>query len=156
MNRDKLIYGDAYPKLIQEKAALDSVHKALREETDRLARRARNDYTIAREQEEHTRSENDKLLKHASQVNDKFLRYQIVRQEAQDARQLYADLNQRMRQAGVTAGLQSADIAVFSPALAPDKPHSPRILLNLGCIHRRRCFLWNNFGRYPKRCVTIR
>ena len=126
LSQDELRYGDAYPKLIEERAQLHSIQQALKDETSRLSERAANDLLISKQQEEHTRAEHDELLKHASDVNDKFLQYQVIHQEAQDAQQFYTDLSRRLREAGVTAGLRSADASIFSPGLAPDKPNSPK------------------------------
>lgn len=131
VRQDELRFGDAYPKLIEERAQLDSVRKSLKEETDRLVQRAGNDYAIATTEEARTRAEHDALIARANVVNDKALQYEVVHQEAQDARQLYTDLDRRLREAGVLAGLRSADMTVVSPGFASPKPASPRVILIL-------------------------
>jgi len=131
MSQDELRFGDAYPKLNEEKAQLESLKKSLSEETERLVQRAENDYTIASTGEQRTRAEHDALIKRANVVNDKALQYEVVHQEAQDARQLYTELDRRLREAGVLAGLRSADMTVVSPGLSPAKPHSPQVILVL-------------------------
>jgi capsular exopolysaccharide synthesis family protein len=128
---DEVVLGDNYPKLIQDRAQLQSLRNALQAEIGRLADRAKNDAMIAQAQEAHTRADHDELIRQANTVNDKYLQYQIVQQEAQDARQFYTDLNQRLREVGVTVGLQSADTTLFAPGLAQAKPHFPRVLLTL-------------------------
>ncbi|SEF72598.1 capsular exopolysaccharide family [Bryocella elongata] len=138
--QDEQRYGSANPKLIQERAQLQSLEDAVREETDRLASRAKNDYTVAEQQEHGAAAERQELIKRANLVNDKVLQYEIVRQQADDARQLYTDLDRRLHEAGVLAGLQSNDMTVISKAFASDKPASPKILLALagsicvGCL----------------------
>ncbi|MGD0734822.1 MAG: polysaccharide biosynthesis tyrosine autokinase [Terracidiphilus sp.] len=131
IGQDELRLGDANPRLVEERAQLAVLKKSLAEETDRLVQRAQNDYTIAAQEEERTRAEHDALIKRANVVNDKALEYEIVHQEALDARTLYTDLNRRLREAGVLAGLRSADMTVVSPGLSPAKPNSPRPLLVL-------------------------
>jgi capsular exopolysaccharide synthesis family protein len=131
VSRDQVLLGDSFPRLIQEKAELHALRSSLQGEIDRLANRAKNDAIIAASQERRTRIEHDKLLHRANILNDKYLQYEIVQQEAQDARQLYTDLNQRLRQVGVTVGVQSADTTLFAPGLAADKPHYPRISIVL-------------------------
>jgi capsular exopolysaccharide synthesis family protein len=128
---DEQRYGDAYPKLVEEKAQLDAVRKSLKEETDRLVQRAGNDYTIAANEEVHTRADHDALIQRANIVNDKALQYEIVHEEAQDARDLYTDLNRRLRESGVLAGMRSADMTVVSPGFAPAKPASPKVIIVL-------------------------
>jgi capsular exopolysaccharide synthesis family protein len=131
VRQDELRFGDAYPRLVEEKAQLDSVRKSLREETDRLVQRAGNDYTIATTEEARTRAEHDALITRANVVNDKALQYEVVHEQAQDARQLYTDLDRRLREAGVLAGLRSADMTVVSPGFVPAKPASPKVIIIL-------------------------
>ena len=131
LSQDQVRYGDANPKLMQEKAQLEAIQRSLEAETSRLAQRADNDFAVASTEEKHTREQHDLLIKRANVVDDKALQYEIVRQQAQDARQLYTDLNRRLREAGVTAGLQSADMTVVSEAFAPDKPNTPKVLIAL-------------------------
>jgi len=131
MSQDELRFGDAYPKLNEEKAQLESLKKSTSEETERLVQRAENDYTIATAEEQRTRAEHDALIKRANVVNDKALQYEVVHSQAQDARQLYTDLDRRLREAGVLAGLRSADMTVLSQGLPPAKPHSPQVIVIL-------------------------
>lgn len=131
ISQDALRLGDANPKLIEERAQLKSLQASLKTETDRLAERAKNDLAIAETEEKRTQAEHDALIQRANVVNDKALQYEIVRQEAQDARQLYTDLNRRLREAGVLAGLRSNDMTIVSAAFAPDKPSSPHTLIIL-------------------------
>ena len=131
VDHDRVVLGDAFPRLGQEKATLQALKSSLQAEVDRLSARARNDYEIAREQAKRTQEEHDKLLEKAQVLNDKYLRYQIVQQEAQDARQLYADLVRKLDQVGVTNGIQAVDTSLFSPGHVAAKSSSPRVLLSL-------------------------
>jgi succinoglycan biosynthesis transport protein ExoP len=131
VTQDEQRYGIANPKLIQEKAQLTAIRKSLKSETERLVDRASNDYKIALQEEDGARTKRDALIKEANNVNDRVLRYEIVHQEAEDARQLYTQLNNRVREAGVLAGLQSNDMTIVSAAFSTDRPSSPRVLLIL-------------------------
>ncbi len=131
ISQDQLRWGSANPKLIEEQAQLASLQRSLQDETDRLAQRAANDYAIATDEEQRTKAEHEALIKHANVVNDKALQYEIVSQEARDSRELYTDLNRRLREAGLVAGLRSADMTVVSAGFAPDKPAYPRVILIL-------------------------
>jgi capsular exopolysaccharide synthesis family protein len=131
ISQDQVRLGDAHPKLIEERAQLETLRGSVTAETQRLAERAANDYKIAVDEEQRTQTEHDALIARANGVNDKVLQYEIVHQEANDARGLYTDLDRRLREAGVTAGLSSADVTVVSPGLSPDKPSSPRVILIL-------------------------
>nr|WP_246409668.1 Wzz/FepE/Etk N-terminal domain-containing protein [Granulicella aggregans] len=131
LSRDELRYGDSNPKLIQERANLRSLQDSLKAETERMLARANNDFAIANEQADLARSQRDKLVKHANELNDQELRYEIVHVQAQDARQLYTDLSNRVSQASVLAGLQADETAVVSKGFAPSRPSSPRVSIIL-------------------------
>jgi succinoglycan biosynthesis transport protein ExoP len=131
VNSDEVVFGDSYPKLIQDKAQLQSTRNALQSEISRLATRAANDAMIAKEQEERTQNDHDHLLRQANTVNDKYVQYQIVQQEAQEARQFYTQLDQRLREVSVTVGMLATDTTLFAPGLAPYKPRFPRTLIVL-------------------------
>ena len=52
VSRDGTVFGSAYPRLIEEKAALARVQQSLDQETSRIATRAQNDYQVAQRTEE--------------------------------------------------------------------------------------------------------
>lgn len=126
ISQDSLRYGDANPKLVEEVAQLRSLKQSLDAEIDRLAKRAKNDASIAQTQLEQSKSLHDGLISQANKINDIALQYQVVHQEARDARQLYTDLDGRLRSAGLIAGMKSNDMTIVSPALSLDKPTSPK------------------------------
>ena len=128
VDRDQVVLGDSFPRLTQERATLQALTASLQKEINRLSQRAENDSKIAKEQLQRTRAEHDQLITQAQSLNDKYLQYQVVQQEAQDARELYTDLVRRLNQVSVVNGMEASDTSLFAPAQAADKPSSPHVL----------------------------
>jgi capsular exopolysaccharide synthesis family protein len=115
-------YGSAYPKLVDEKASLDSVNAQIKSEVARIGQRAANDYKAAQVTENKTRDVYDKARKTADVQNDKAIALLIARQEATDARSLYQTLYSHLKEAGVVEGLRSSNVAVVDPGRVPARP----------------------------------
>jgi len=59
------------------------------------------------------------------------IQYNILKREVEANQQLYEGLLQRMKEAGVLAGLRSSNIQIVDPAEVPTTPYLPRVKLNL-------------------------
>ena len=125
-------YGSANPKLTDERAALASTDKGIRDEAQRIGERAANDYEVARLSERDLRAVYERQKVEANKLNDKAIEYTIARQEALDGRQLYETLYQRLKEAGVMEGLQSTNITVVNPGRVPSRPTKPNTPVYLG------------------------
>lgn len=124
-------YGSSYPKLDELRAQIDGTDRAIRQEVARIRERADSDYAIAVQQEAETHARYEGAKKQADALNNKAIKYVIVRQEADDSRELYEDLLKRLKEAGVLAGLKSSNITIVDPGRIPAKPAKPNIPLYL-------------------------
>src|SRR5690348_4811498 len=57
--------------------------------------------------------------------------YNILKREVDTNKQLYEGLLERLKEAGVSAGLKASNVRVVDAAVPPAKPVSPRVPLNL-------------------------
>ena len=64
----------------------------------------------------------DKQKAEANDQAEKLVQYHILQHDAESNKQLYDGLLQKLKEAGITAGLRSSNIRVVDPALAPDEP----------------------------------
>lgn len=124
-------YGTAYPKLDELRAAIAGTNQAINQEVTRVAARAKSDYNVALQTEAGIRQRYDNDKKQADQLNDKAIQFVIVKQEADESRQLYEDLLQRLKEAGVLEGLKSSNITIVDPGRVPAKPKKPNVPLYL-------------------------
>jgi polysaccharide biosynthesis transport protein len=122
-------FGSGYPKLAELESSLDSTQKSIHSESDRIAARVRNDYTVAEQIEDKDRAIFLEQKSQAEAQNDKAVQYQIARQEANQSRTLYENLVGRMKEADVVAGMRSSNITLVDPALVPARPAKPNALI---------------------------
>jgi polysaccharide biosynthesis transport protein len=124
---DRSKYGSANPKLKDEEASLQSINAAVHSEVERIGDRAQNDYRAAKIAEAKLRSVYDQNRAAADRLNDKAIEYSIAKEEATDSRNLYENLFQRLKEAGVIEGLHSSNITVVDPGRVPAKPIKPNV-----------------------------
>src|SRR5262249_25176774 len=67
----------------------------------------------------------------ANKLNAKAADYAILKREAESNRQLYDNLLQKLKEAGLSAGLRSGNIRVYDPARPAKFPSEPNIPRNL-------------------------
>ena len=131
VSRDASVYGSAYPKLISERASLKTMQESLQSELQRIVGRAKGDFDVAVKTEAAERSRLDKARQVADVQNDKSIEYALAAKEAEQAQNLYQDLLKRLKEAGITEGLQSSNLAVVDPASPPAKPSTPKVFIIL-------------------------
>ena len=131
ISQDASKFGPAYPKLIEERAALQQTEQSLQEEIARTAARAKSDFEVAVSTEQGTQRKFAEARSQAEKLNAKTIEYSIVEREATQSQQLYQDLLRRLREAGIVEGLKASNLAVTSAALVPAMPSSPRVAMDL-------------------------
>ena len=73
----------------------------------------------------------DKQKAEANDLAEKLVQYHILQHDAESNKQLYDGLLQKLKEAGITAGLRSSNIRVVDPALAPAGPSRPQKARNI-------------------------
>jgi succinoglycan biosynthesis transport protein ExoP len=124
-------FGPAYPKLDEVRGNLNAINKAILDENERIAERARSDYEVSQKVEDGARSIFNQEKGDADRLNDKAIEYMIVRQEAEQSRGLYETLLGHLKEAGVLEGLRSSNISIVDPARIPSKPSKPNVPMYL-------------------------
>ncbi len=124
-------YGSDHPRLLQIKGQLDAVRADLKKELNKVAKRASDEYAVALSSETAAKNAFQQQKTVAAKMNDKAIDFMIAKHEADTNRELYDHLLQRVKEAGVVAGLHSNDINLVSGALVPDRPAKPDIPLYL-------------------------
>jgi capsular exopolysaccharide synthesis family protein len=128
-------FGEGYPKVAELASELAQVENAINGEVKNLAQRYRNDYLAAQASENMLRASFHKQEQKAYDLNQVAAQYAILKHEVEASQQLYETLQLKLQQAGVVAGLASANIAVVEEAQVPSEPVDPKPLLDLalGC-----------------------
>lgn len=134
-------FGPRYPKVAEIDNQLTQIDKEMAAENSRLRDQARDEYLAALQRENLLIAAFNQQKQEANQLNESAIEYSVLKRDAEANRQLYQDLLQRLKEAGVSAGLRSSNIRIVDVARVPTgpiKPNVPRniqfgLLLGLAC-----------------------
>lgn len=112
-------------------AQIDQLDRSISREEGRVSGSQLADYREAQERERALRAQVDQLKSNYLDLRRRSIQYNIFQQEVDTNRALYDGLLQRFKEIGVAGGVGINNIAVVDSATVPQKPSSPRLLLNL-------------------------
>ena len=118
----KTQFGPNYPEVQQVQAQLEATNQAIDKEQDRVVSEARANMQAAQRNEELTSKKLNTERGTAFAERDDIVEYNILLQNYNSDRQLYAGLLQRLKEAGITSGLESSEVDVIDLADIPVKP----------------------------------
>jgi len=124
-------YGPSFPKVQRMAAQQKELDDDLAKQRKVMVETIQTEYETART---HVAILQDALDKQKAQANDlaeKLVQYHILQHDAEANKQLYDGLLQRLKEAGISAGLRSSNIRVVDPALAPTSPSRPQKARNI-------------------------
>jgi succinoglycan biosynthesis transport protein ExoP len=111
-----------HPQMLALKAQIDELSKEIGAEQNRLLLQAKQNYIVARANEDQTTAALEAQKSDAYKLRDQLVEYTIRQREFEQNRTLYDSLQQRLRTASVQSGLESLDIEIVDPALPPANP----------------------------------
>ena len=118
-------YGAKSPRILELQNQITNLNKQISDELEQINLRARNDYEMARQNEEGLRAAFDQQKSAASKMNQSAVSLEVLAQQAASSRQLYEALNQQIQEANVQAGLRATNIRVTNPARPSSTPKRP-------------------------------
>ena len=121
-----------YPKMKEIQSQIDEIDHRLDQERKRAAQGIIDDYLAATRREALVREAFEQQQRQANQVAGRTVQYNILKREVDTNKQLYEGLLQRLKEAGVSAGMNASNINVVDAAVPPTRPVRPRPVLNLG------------------------
>lgn len=125
-------YGDAHPRVASLRAEMAQIDQSIRDAETTIVKRSEKELEASVRNESALRSELNAEKQRAYDTNSKVVEYSLARREYESNRTLYDQLEQRLQEAGIIAGLHSTSIRMIDPADTPDYPSSPRKTFNLG------------------------
>ncbi len=124
-------YGPNFPKVLRIAAQQKEVADNLASARKTMVESVEEDFTTARSRVELLQEALDKQKAEANDLAEKLVQYHILQHDAESNKQLYDGLLQKLKEAGITAGLRSSNIRVVDPALAPATPARPQKARNI-------------------------
>jgi capsular exopolysaccharide synthesis family protein len=124
-------FGANYPKVKELNTQLKTVQQALQAELATRADRYRATYQAALEREKLLQDAFESQKHEANELSESAIQYNLLRRDYESNRQLYDGLLQRLKEAGVSAGLRSSNVQIIDQARVPMGPSQPNIPRNI-------------------------
>ena len=124
-------FGNAYPKVVQLNTQLKEVDAQLQTETIKVVSRVRSGYLASLQHETMLRQALDNQKQEANKLNESAIEYSLLKRDVESYRTLYEGLMEKLKEAGVTAGLRSNNIRSVDKARVPTYPSEPNVPRNL-------------------------
>jgi succinoglycan biosynthesis transport protein ExoP len=124
-------YGPKFPKVVRLEAQLKEIEQLIENEKKNIGNQIQAEYRGSRQRELLLQRALDQQKNEAASMADKMVQYNILKREAEANKQLYDGLLQKLKEAGITAGLRSSNIRVVDPALLPTAPSRPNKSRNI-------------------------
>jgi capsular exopolysaccharide synthesis family protein len=115
-------FGPKYPEVQQVSAELATLNKEIQTEQERVLNQARQAYQAANTDEQKSFATLQEKKQDAFHKQNDMVQYQILLHDYESSRSLYEGLMQRLRQAGIVAGLESSEVDVVDMARVPGRP----------------------------------
>jgi capsular exopolysaccharide synthesis family protein len=120
-------YGPNYPKVLELTNRINAMDASIQAELKRLEERAHTEYLASVRREQKLREAFNSQKVEANRLSESAIQYGLLKREVDSNRQLYESLQQRMKEAGVAAGLRSSNIRLIDAAEPPSSPVSPNL-----------------------------
>jgi succinoglycan biosynthesis transport protein ExoP len=123
--------GPSYPKVAQLNNQLKEIDRQLQSETNKAIDHLKGQYLSALQRENMLRDAFEKQKQEANKLNESAIEYSILKRDLDSNRTLYEGLLEKLKEAGVTAGLRSNNFRIIDAARVPTAPSEPNIPRNL-------------------------
>jgi capsular exopolysaccharide synthesis family protein len=122
---------DKHPEMITIDAEIAAATQKLAEETDKVVQSIRNDYQTAVAREENLLKALGQQQREVLDLDRKAIAYGSLQRDATSSQQIFETVLQRLKEAELSAELQTNNVRVLDPALVPRVPIFPRTRLNM-------------------------
>lgn len=128
-------FGPNYPEVRQQRAQLEEIKKQVKTEQQRILNQAKLSYNAALANEKMQNEVLQEKTGAAFSSGGDMVRYVLLLHDYESHRTLYEGLVQRLREAGITSGLEAGEIDVIDLADLPVIPNPPGpVLLLAGAL----------------------
>ncbi|MFL6426996.1 MAG: GumC family protein [Acidobacteriaceae bacterium] len=124
-------YGPNYPRVHELHNQIVSVQNQVDSEMRNVQQRIREEYNTSTHAADLMRGQLDKQMQQAYKLNESAAQYALLRQDAESSRQLYDQLQLKLKESNLAAGLNTASVTVIDEAMLPLGPVSPDVRTNV-------------------------
>jgi len=119
-------YGAKNPRLLELQIQLKSLDEQLHTEMQKIKQRAKNDLTLAEQNEKDLKAIFDEQKAVTSKMNDDVVQLGILMEQSSSSRELYDLLYGKLQETNIDSGSSAVDVTVADPARPPGNPWIPK------------------------------
>lgn len=124
-------YGPNFPKVVRLQEQIKDLDQIITREKANIGDQIEAEYRGSRQRELLLQQALDQQKVESSAMADKMVQYNILKRDAEANKELYDGLLQKLKEAGLNAGLRSSNIRVVDPAMIPTGPSAPQKSRNI-------------------------
>ncbi|MEE4200893.1 GumC family protein [Erythrobacter sp.] len=125
-------YNDSFPQITDLLAQIEILDDQIERSSADIRASVRNDFIVARNQEEALQSELGSLSSESLAEQDEMVQLTVLERQAEALRQQLRSLLERYNQISSAANVNSGNMTKIESALVPGSPYAPSLLQNLG------------------------
>jgi polysaccharide biosynthesis transport protein len=126
------VYKDKHPEILKIDARIQQVQQRIADEIQTMLRAVQADYKVAKAREDTLFNNVNQMRREGQDLNEKEIQYLALQRESETNQQLYDSVLKRLKETGVTGGLETNNVRIVEAATPPTAPVRPRRLWNLG------------------------
>jgi succinoglycan biosynthesis transport protein ExoP len=124
------VYKEKHPEMLKVNAKIQQVNDRVEAEIQTMIRGVQTEYKVARAREETLLGNVNQLRREGQEFSEKEIQYLTLQRENDSNQQLYEAVLKRLKETGVTGGLETNNVRVIEEARAPTAPVKPNKLVN--------------------------
>src|SRR5262245_20837066 len=134
IERSKLlkVYKDKHSEILKIDARIQQVQQRIADEIQTMLRAVQAEYKVAKAREDTLFNNVNQMRCEGQDLNEKEIQYLAFQRESETNQQLYDSVLKRLKETGVTGGLETNNVRIVEVATPPTTPVRPRRLWNLG------------------------
>jgi polysaccharide biosynthesis transport protein len=124
-------YGPNFPRVRELHNQIMSVQNQVDIEMGNVQQRIREEYNTSTHTLDLMQAQLDKQMQETYKLNESAAQYALLRQDAESSRVLYDQLQLKLKESNLAAGLNTASVTVIDEAMLPLGPVSPDVHTNV-------------------------
>jgi len=124
-------YGSEHPTMVRLSSEMQGVRGKIAQEVRKIAQSIETESRLASDKEKAIIAAMEVKKKEALNLNQKQIKYDVLKREADTTRTLFESLLKRAKEATVTEGLNITNIVIVDPARVPETPVKPKKVQNI-------------------------
>jgi uncharacterized protein involved in exopolysaccharide biosynthesis len=124
-------YKDKHPEVLKLRSQMEQVQERMRAEIATAMRAVEAEYRVAKGREDALAGRLEAVKREGLDLNEKEIQYSALQRETSSNQQLYDVVLKRVKETGLSGGLETNNIRIVEEARVPNTPVRPRAVLNI-------------------------